>query len=51
MVRVFSCRIVDLDYICVFVVFAFCVVVLYPGVVFRVRACVGLHGPRYSFTY
>jgi hypothetical protein len=41
-VRVFSCRILDFYYTCVFFVFPFCVVVLlYPGVVFRVRACVG----------
>jgi hypothetical protein len=39
----FSCRILDLCYICVFFAFGFCaVVLLYPGVVFRARACVGL---------
>lgn len=42
-VCVFSRQILDLLYMCVFSVFAFCVVVfLFPGVEFRVCACVGL---------
>jgi hypothetical protein len=41
-VRVFSCRVLDFYYIDVFSLFRFYVVVLYPGVAFRVRACVAL---------